>query len=65
MWINYLETWLHSDNTSCYYTNVAWNSNTISVEDVLDDYLNEIVDSTDEPTNLNDYYDPEDLVSML
>jgi hypothetical protein len=32
---------------------------------VLDDYLNEIVDSTDEPTNLNDYYDPEDLVSML
>ncbi len=65
MWINYLETWLHSDNMSCYYSNVAWNSNTISGEDVLDDYLNEIVDSTDEPTNLNDYYDPEDLVSML
>jgi hypothetical protein len=20
MWINYLETWLHSENTSCYYT---------------------------------------------
>ncbi len=20
-WINYLETWLHSDNTSCYYIN--------------------------------------------
>ncbi len=22
MWINYLETWLRSDNTSCYYTSV-------------------------------------------
>ncbi len=23
MWINYLETWLRSDNTSCYYIKVA------------------------------------------
>jgi len=24
VWINYLETWLHSDNMSCYYTHVMW-----------------------------------------
>ena len=23
-WINYFETWLRSDNTSCYYISVKW-----------------------------------------
>ncbi len=27
-WINHLETWLHSDNTSCYYINLpVWAEN--------------------------------------
>ncbi len=31
-WINYLETWLHSDNTSCYYINTELKSFKITLK---------------------------------